>query len=79
MPYTILIMWRTKTLSWPDVEGIARSRRPGRVLLQTSAAAMAKDVHYADAQAVSFYFPWHRIICRSDERRRKRARLSFCP
>jgi hypothetical protein len=60
MPYTILIHVANEEVILADVEELPN---PSDQTVRCSNVRRrdGKDIHYVDAQAVSFYFPWHRI------------------
>ena len=60
MPYTILIHVANEEVILADVEELPN---PSDQTVRCSNVRRrdGKDVHYVDARAVSFYFPWHRI------------------
>ena len=60
MPHTILIHVANEDAILADVEELP-SPSDQAVFCTNIRRRDGKDVHYADAQAVSFYFPWHRI------------------
>jgi hypothetical protein len=60
MPYTVLIHVANEDAILADVEELPN---PSDQTVRCSNVRRrdGKDVHYVDAQAVSFFFPWHRI------------------
>jgi hypothetical protein len=60
MPYTLLIHVTNEDAILADVEELPNPSDQA-VFCTNIRRRDGKDVHFADAQAVSFYFPWHRI------------------
>ena len=60
MAYTILIHMANEDAILADVEELP-SASDQAVICSNIRRRDGKDVHYADAQAVTFVIPWHRI------------------
>lgn len=60
MPYTVLIHVMNEDAILADVEELPNPSDQA-IFCSNIRRRDGKDVYYADAQAVSFYFPWHRI------------------
>jgi hypothetical protein len=60
MPYTILIHIANEDAVLAEVEELPNPSDQA-VFCSNIRRRDGKDIQYADAQAVSFYFPWHRI------------------
>ena len=60
MPYTVLIHVANEDTILADVEELPNPSDQA-VHCTNIRRRDGRDVHYADAQAVSFFFPWHRI------------------
>ncbi len=61
MPYTVLIHVANEDPIMADVEELPAPTDQA-VICSNIRRRDGKDVHYVDAQAVTFMIPWHRIM-----------------
>ncbi len=61
MPYTVLIHVANEDPILADVEELPAATDQA-VICSNIRRRDGKDVHYVDAQAVTFMIPWHRIM-----------------